>query len=271
MSVLPRGSWQKSSGSSRTMAIRAWGHTPRAPRTLFSSLIPVVIIIACIMSHSGLSEASLVEFTSFLVPEALYEIVATVIREAYANSDLALSVSLGALLWTASSSSTALARGLNAVYDVEEERDWIHRTVVSLLSVIVLIALLVGAIYLIFRGKVIRMLAMAMPGMIEPNVLENLSSTLVMLGVGILIFSLCCRRGRAILSSRCRGRCLQRLLGSPSRLGFAFTWTTARASRSFTAALRPSPCSSFGCTASFSSCWRADSSTAIGRSLGADA
>lgn len=65
----------------------------------------------------------MVEFTSFLVPEALYEIVATVIREAYANSDLALSVSLGALLWTASSGSTALARGLNAVYGVEEERD----------------------------------------------------------------------------------------------------------------------------------------------------
>ena len=166
-------------------------HASSTAYFVFSSLIPVVIIIACIMSHSGLSEASLVEFTSFLEPEALYEIVATVIREAYANSDLALSVSLGALLWTASSGSTALARGLNAVYDVEEERDWIHRTVVSLLSVIVLIALLVGAIYLIFRGKVIRMLAMAMPGMIEPNVLENLSSTLVMLGVGILIFSLC--------------------------------------------------------------------------------
>lgn len=166
-------------------------HASSAAYFFFMSLIPVIIIVSCVISHLGFSESDMITFASQLLPEATGDIAETVIHEAYDNSGLALTLSVFGLLWTASRGSVSLSVGLNSVYGVEEERSWLQRTVISLLSVVVLIALFVVEIYLIFRGAVVRALSPLIPHLVQPDVATVVLHSVLVFAAAIVIFALC--------------------------------------------------------------------------------
>lgn len=55
----------------------------------FTSLIPVVIVVACIVSHTGVTEQDLEMLVSAVVPEVFEEFVSGVVSEAYSNAGTA--------------------------------------------------------------------------------------------------------------------------------------------------------------------------------------
>ncbi len=157
----------------------------------FTSIIPVVVIVAGIVSHSGVTAQDLVALAGGVVPDALMGLVETVVREAYENAGLALTLSLVALLWTASKGISALIRGLNAAYGVRESRGRLQLAAVSVVSVVVLVLILAAALFLIFSGEVIRALSAFLPGIAEPDARTTLAQTAVLFVAGIAGFALC--------------------------------------------------------------------------------
>ncbi|MBP3883835.1 MAG: YihY/virulence factor BrkB family protein [Olsenella sp.] len=156
----------------------------------FTSIIPVLVIVCGIVSRSGVTAQDLVSLAGGVVPEPLTGLVGTLVREAYENLGLALTLSLVALLWTASKGVTALIHGLNAAYGVKESRNRLQIIAVSLLSVVVLVLILAAALFLIFSGGAARLLSTFVPGVIEPDARATLAQTAVLLAVGIAGFAL---------------------------------------------------------------------------------
>ena len=166
-------------------------HASSTAYFFFTALIPIIIIVVCIVSFSGITEQNLMELAEVVVPESLMGSIEAVIRDAYANSGLALTVSVVTLLWTASKGITALGRGLNAVYGEQEHRGLVRRVVISLLAVVVLIVLLAAALYLIFSDVIIHTLTSFLPDIVGPNELTTVVRTAVVFASAITIFALC--------------------------------------------------------------------------------
>lgn len=155
----------------------------------FTSLIPVIIVLACVVSRSGVTEQQLIALIAAIVPDVFEEFVADVVGEAYSNAGLALTASIVALLWTASRGIAALTLGLNAAYGVKEDRSFIKSSIVSFIAVIELIALLAAAVYLIFGDEVARLLSLITPLVSQPDVLTTLVRALIIATAGIFIFA----------------------------------------------------------------------------------
>lgn len=173
------------------IAVRLSTHASSSAFFFFTSLIPIVIVTACIASHSGITEQDLVLFIGYIVPDALNGFVENVVREAFGNANLALTGSLIALLWTASKGIQALIDGLNAAYGVQDHRNFLQRAAISLVSVIAIILLLAAAMFLIFSDEIIRALSTTLPGIGQPDTLSTLMRAIVLLVVGLVIFALC--------------------------------------------------------------------------------
>ena len=166
-------------------------HASSAAYYFFMSFIPVVIIIACIVSYLGLSEDDMVAFFLHVLPAATGDTVTTIIHEAYDNSSIAFTVSLVGLLGTASRGAQALSIGLNATYGVTEERSWLKRIVIDLLAVVVLIAFIIAGIYLIFNGAAIRSLSRLFPQLVGPDIVTVIFHSLRVFAAAIIVFALC--------------------------------------------------------------------------------
>lgn len=157
----------------------------------FTSIIPVLIIVCGIVSRSGVTAQDLISLAGGVVPEPLAGLVGTLVREAYENSGLDLTLSLVTLIWTASRGITSLIHGLNAAYGVREDRNQLQIIAVSLLSVVVLVLILAAALSLIFSGGAARILSTFMPKVIEPDARTTLAQTTVLFAFSIAGFTLC--------------------------------------------------------------------------------
>lgn len=166
-------------------------HASSTAYFFFTAIIPIIIIVVCIVSFSGITEHNLVGLAEHIVPDTLMESVEGIIHDAYANSGLALTVSVVTLLWTASKGITALGRGLNAAYGEKEHRGLVRRAIVSLIAVAVLILLLAAALYLIFSDVIMHMLTSILRDLVVPDELTTLLRTAIVFGFAITVFALC--------------------------------------------------------------------------------
>ena len=92
---------------------------------LFLSIIPMLIVICSIIPYTPLTEENLVMAVSEITPEAVEPLIENLISEIYDKSAGVLSLALIVTLWTAGKGVLALMRGLNAINDVFEERNYI--------------------------------------------------------------------------------------------------------------------------------------------------
>ena len=155
----------------------------------FMALIPMMIIVAYIVSLRGFTEDELFLLIGTLVPDNLTDFVETMVREAYGNAGLAVTVSSAALFWTAAQGISALTRGLNAVYGVEENRNAVQVVIVSLIAVLFLIVLMVAAMFLVFSGLAARFITAFLPDIPLPSISTTIIRSLILLVSGMFSFA----------------------------------------------------------------------------------
>lgn len=118
---------------------------------LFLSLIPGLMLLCAVIPYTPLTEADLMTAVTALSPDALDAMFVGMIAEAYDKSIGILSVSAIVTLWSAGKGILALMRGLNAVNDVEESRNYfLLRMVASLYTILVLVLIIVSLLILVF-------------------------------------------------------------------------------------------------------------------------
>ena len=115
---------------------------------LILSIFPVLVILLALIRYTGLQVETLTDLISQLIPGTLMPTVNRLVLSAYVNSTgTVLSLSAVAALWSASRGMHSFLVGLNAIYEVKEDRGYLRTRLLSVgytfLFILVLVLTLV--------------------------------------------------------------------------------------------------------------------------------
>lgn len=100
---------------------------------LVLSVFPVLVLLLALMRYTGLQVEGFTDLVSEVVPGALMPMVNRLVLSAYVNSTgTVLSLSAVMALWSASRGMYSFVTGLNAIYEVKENRGYFHTRFISM-------------------------------------------------------------------------------------------------------------------------------------------
>lgn len=120
---------------------------------LFLSIVPMLIMLCTIIPFTPLTEENLLTVVTDFTPDVIDPLAASLISDVYDKSAGILSVAALATLWSAGKGVQALIWGLNAVNDVEEERNFIFLRVISSLYTFVMLMVLILSLFIMVFGN----------------------------------------------------------------------------------------------------------------------
>ncbi len=133
------------------------------------SLFPCLVLLLSLLRYTGLEVRTLTSALEGILPQALMPQARRLVVSTYMASNSAL-VSLSALtaLWSASRGVYGLLRGLNAVYQVEETRGYLHTRLMSVgYTFAFLVLLVLNLILQVFGTAIFQALPHAQEPLIE--------------------------------------------------------------------------------------------------------
>lgn len=127
---------------------------------LVLSVFPVLVVLLALMRYTGVQVENFTDLVAQVVPGALMPTVNRLVLSAYVNSTGAvLSVSAVAALWSASRGMYSFITGLNAIYDVKEDRGYVRTRLISMgYTFVFLLVLMLTLILHVFGGDLLRIL-----------------------------------------------------------------------------------------------------------------
>ena len=121
---------------------------------LILSLFPALLLVLSSLRLTGLTVEDLVELVSGILPAAMVEGAEGLIYSTYRNASSAVTgLSVVTLLWSSSKGVYGLLTGLNAVYDVEEDRGYVFTRAISVVYALLFLVVLVLTLVLGFELK----------------------------------------------------------------------------------------------------------------------
>lgn len=130
----------------------------------FLSLVPMLIVVCTVLPYTPLTEKNLINFVTGLTPDMIDALAKQLISEVYEKSSGVLSVALIATIWSAGKGVLALMRGLNAIHDVEEERNYfLVRIMASFYTIIMLLVIMVSLLLVVFGNRLVDVILYKIP------------------------------------------------------------------------------------------------------------
>ncbi|MCM1092235.1 MAG: YihY/virulence factor BrkB family protein [Butyrivibrio sp.] len=130
----------------------------------FLSLVPMLMVISAILPYTPLTEDNLVTAVTEVTPEAVDAIATELIEEVYQKSAGALSIAIIATIWSAGKGVLALMRGLNAIHDVEEKRNYFAiRSIASFYTIVMLLVIILFLFVMVFGNQVVNLVLHRLP------------------------------------------------------------------------------------------------------------
>ena len=131
---------------------------------LFLSMIPLLMALCAVLPYTRLTEANLITAITRFTPGAMDGLVISVVSDVYARSAGTITVFAIVTVWSASKAMLALIRGLNAVYDFEERRNYfVLRTIACIYTVIILLAMILALLVMVFGNVIVDLLLADIP------------------------------------------------------------------------------------------------------------
>lgn len=131
---------------------------------IFLSLVPILIVVCAIIPYTPLTEENLLGLILEITPGRVEAIVINIVDDVYHRAAGVLSAAVLVTLWSAGKGVLAVIRGLNAVNEVEEHRNYfLVRIVSSFYTLIMLLIILVSMILLVFGNTLVNMLVVRLP------------------------------------------------------------------------------------------------------------
>lgn len=129
---------------------------------LVLSVFPLLVLLFGLLGYTSLGLEDVMELISAFVPVAFLPMVSKIISGAYENtSAMVLSISVITALWSASRSVLGVMEGLNAVYDVKEDRNYlITRTISVVYTFLLLLVVLLTLVLHVFGHAIMDFLRM---------------------------------------------------------------------------------------------------------------
>ena len=124
-------------------------HAAGAGYFIVLSVFPLLVLILSLLRYTGLQVQTLTDLVSGFVPQALMPSAKRLILSTYRNTSGAV-VSLSAItgLWSASRGIYGLLTGLNAIYNVKENRGYIYTRGISVFYTFLFLLMLLATLVL---------------------------------------------------------------------------------------------------------------------------
>ncbi len=131
---------------------------------LFLSMIPLLMALCAILPYTTLTEENLISAITRFTPDAMEGMVVGIVSDVYARSAGTITVFALVTIWSAAKAMLALIRGLNAVNDVEERRNYfVLRAIACIYTVIILLAMLLALFVMVFGNVIVDFLLADIP------------------------------------------------------------------------------------------------------------
>ncbi len=123
------------------------------------SLFPMLVLMLSLLRYTGLSVDTFTDILQGFIPDALMASARRLILSTYqSTTGTVLSISAVTALWSASRGIHGLITGLNAIYQVPENRGYIHTRGVSVLyTFLFLLVILLTLVLNVFGNTLLRM------------------------------------------------------------------------------------------------------------------
>ena len=127
---------------------------------LILSVFPTLVVLLALMRYTGLQVETFTDLVSAVVPDTLMPMVNRLVLSAYVNSTgTVLSISAVAALWSASRGMYSFVTGLNAIYDVQENRGYFRTRLICMgYTFAFLLVLLLTLVLHVFGGDLLKLL-----------------------------------------------------------------------------------------------------------------
>ncbi len=131
---------------------------------LFLSLIPMMMLLCALIPYTPLTEANLMNVITGIAPDSMDALFMGIIMDVYDKSIGIVSVTAIVTIWSAGKGVMALMRGLNAINEVEEKRNYfVLRLVASFYTVLILIAMILSLLVLVFGNVLLNFIMGQIP------------------------------------------------------------------------------------------------------------
>lgn len=119
------------------------------------SFIPFLILLLTLIQYTGLNQNVLYSLISRIIPNTMNNLIIDVIQEVYSKSIGTISISLIFILWSAGRGLYALIKGLNAVYEIKEEKVLFMQFKSIINTMIFLVIIIIAMILSVFNQTII--------------------------------------------------------------------------------------------------------------------
>ena len=120
------------------------------------SVFPILLLLLSALRYAGLRVENLVELLRSFLPSALMESAENLIYSTYQNSTGAmLGLSAFTALWSSSPGVYGILKGMNAIYDVSEDRGYIYTRGISVVYTFLMLLVIVLTLVLHVFGNTI--------------------------------------------------------------------------------------------------------------------
>ncbi len=144
---------------SRIQAMNIGLHAANAGYFIVLSVFPALVLLLSLLRYTDLDAGDLLSFLDGVIPDALLPAAEKLIVSTYAyTSSAVVSVSAVSALWSASRGIYGLLMGLNAIYDVREDRGYFYtRTISVFYTFLFLVVLLLTLLLNVFGESLLQM------------------------------------------------------------------------------------------------------------------
>lgn len=154
--------WRDFSLKMRKLNIAA--HAAGTAFFFFLSLVPMLVVICTVLPYTPITAEDLVELVRQVVPSAAESLATGLVESVYRKSAGTLSLALLVTIWSAGKGVLGLMRGLNALNDVEEKRNYFFvRTIASFYTVVMLVVIILFLVVMVFGNQLAQLILYRLP------------------------------------------------------------------------------------------------------------
>lgn len=132
---------------------------------LFISLIPILYLVCSILPYVNITQDALRQSVNSALPSVIGVFLNSIIADVYGQSAGGISLAVLVMLWSAGKGMMALMQGLNAVNEVEEDKNYLYvRVIAAVYTVLLIAAIIISMLFGGFGKFIIKVFLANMPG-----------------------------------------------------------------------------------------------------------
>ncbi len=155
------------------------------------SIVPLLVLISSLLPYTAISEADLSRAITNITPDFADRIVLKLVEETYDQSVAVFSISALATIWSGALGMMSIIRGLNAIYDVEERRNYFYLRFIAALYTIGMIFIVMAMLLIMVFERLVASIAVShFPGIMFIISLSSYFKFIVVIFIATLAFAM---------------------------------------------------------------------------------